>query len=116
MPNLALLAAIVLASMCNVAVAADPGEKGNAADGRRFAQGNCIECHKIGPRSQKVPALVGGPDFSGIANDSETTAFSLNAFLQTPHVNMPNLMLAPRDRRNVIAYIMSLKASRSDPL
>jgi hypothetical protein len=38
-----------------------------------------------------------------------TTADGLNVFLQAPHATMPNLVLSPSDRSDLIAYILSLR-------
>ena len=43
------------------------------------------------------------------------TATALAVWLRTPHKSMPNLMIAPQDRNNVIAYIVSLRDDRSPP-
>ena len=37
------------------------------------------------------------------------TATALRVWLQTSHPTMPNIMLAPNDMDNVVAYILSLK-------
>jgi hypothetical protein len=37
------------------------------------------------------------------------TAEALDVFLQTPHATMPDLILSPADRSDVIAYILSLR-------
>ena len=38
-----------------------------------------------------------------------TTADALNVFLLTPHATMPDLILSPSDRGDLIAYILSLR-------
>jgi hypothetical protein len=37
------------------------------------------------------------------------TAIALTVALQTSHATMPNIILSPDDRRDVIAYILSLR-------
>jgi hypothetical protein len=37
------------------------------------------------------------------------TEMALNVFFQTPHRAMPNLILTPDRKREVIAYILSLR-------
>jgi len=40
------------------------------------------------------------------------TATALRAFLQTPHPKMPNLILAPEQSADVIAFLLSLRDRR----
>jgi hypothetical protein len=49
------------------------------------------------------------PRFAIVANVPGTTARALVVWLQTSHPTMPNLMIEPDDRDNVVAYIMSLR-------
>lgn len=77
--------------------------------GQRFAVRMCAQCHDVQTRHDDVDSTSNPPSFHAIANASTTTAMGLNAFLQSPHTDMPNLIIAPRDRRNVIAYILSLR-------
>jgi hypothetical protein len=37
------------------------------------------------------------------------SSIALSAALNTSHQSMPNIMLEPEDRANIIAYILSLK-------
>lgn len=38
------------------------------------------------------------------------SAMALNVALLTPHHAMPNIMLDPQERADIIAYILSLKS------
>jgi hypothetical protein len=40
------------------------------------------------------------------------TALALTAALQTSHKTMPNLIVAPEDRADVVAYILSLQPGK----
>jgi len=44
-----------------------------------------------------------------VAKTPGMTAIALTAILRTSHRNMPNIILADDDLRNVIAYILTLK-------
>ena len=43
------------------------------------------------------------------------TGTALSVWLRTPHKSMPDLIIEPEDRNNVIAYIVSLRDDRSLP-
>ena len=44
-----------------------------------------------------------------VADQPGITATALQVWMQTSHPTMPNIIVAPKDMRNVIAYILSLK-------
>ncbi len=76
--------------------------------GAAFAQQICAECHAVHagqPRSPNGQA----PTFETVAKTPGMTAIALTAILRTSHRNMPNIVLADDDLRNVIAYILTLK-------
>ena len=50
------------------------------------------------------------PPFKAIAESKGMSAMALNVALLTPHHAMPNIMLDPQERADVIAYILSLKS------
>jgi mono/diheme cytochrome c family protein len=77
---------------------------GDAGRGLVYAQRQCSDCHAIaGGR------LAGIATFKEIANTPGMTAMALMVWFQSPHPNMPNLILRPSDRDDVIAYIVSLR-------
>ncbi len=78
-------------------------ELGDRDTGERLAALNCAQCHGA------VDAPGGAPAFSTIASMPSTTAEALTVFLQTPHATMPDLILSPGDRSDLIAYILSLR-------
>jgi mono/diheme cytochrome c family protein len=78
-------------------------ELGDPDSGERLAALNCAQCHGA------VDTPAGAPAFATIASMPSTTADSLNAFLRSPHATMPNLVLSPSDRSDLIAYILSLR-------
>jgi mono/diheme cytochrome c family protein len=83
-------------------------QEGDALAGRTVAQNTCATCHAISGGQQSTNANA--PAFDKIANVPGMTAIALQASLQTSHRAMPNLILSTEDRRNVVAYILSLRA------
>jgi hypothetical protein len=49
------------------------------------------------------------PTFETVAKTPGMTAIALTAVLRTPHRNMPNIIIAEDDLRNVVAYVLSLQ-------
>jgi cytochrome c len=78
-------------------------ELGDRDAGERLAALNCASCHGA------MDAPLGAPAFATIASMPSTTEESLNVFLQSPHAAMPDLILSPDDRNDLIAYILSLR-------
>ncbi len=83
-------------------------QEGDARAGLAVAQNTCAACHAI--RGGQQSANANAPSFEKIAGVPGMTAIALQASLQTSHRSMPNLILSTEDRRNVAAYILSLKA------
>jgi mono/diheme cytochrome c family protein len=86
-------------------------EPGNPDGGFAYAKQACALCHAI-PRGDDHSPNPKAPSFEAIANTSGVTGISLAATLHSMHENMPNFVLRPNDRDNVIAYILSLKRER----
>jgi mono/diheme cytochrome c family protein len=79
-------------------------QTGDARRGLIHAQRQCSDCHAAhGAR------LAGIATFKEIANTPGMTPIALMVWFQSPHPNMPNLILDPGDRDDVIAYIVSLR-------
>jgi mono/diheme cytochrome c family protein len=78
-------------------------ESGDRDAGERLAALNCSQCH--GP----MDAPGGAPSFATIAMTPTTTGESLTVFLRTPHAAMPDLILSPEDKNDLVAYILSLR-------
>ena len=80
-------------------------------EGAKWATNVCGECHAIArsqPRSPNGRALT----FVELANTPGMTAAALNVALTTPHAEMPMFAFTPEQRREISAYILSLKANR----
>ena len=97
-----LAAALVAGAVCAKAKAQD------VAAGHAFAREACKSCHVVeaGPRAPRRLAI--GPAFRDIANTPGMTTTALQAFLTSSHPKMPNLILTPDEKSDVIAYILSL--------
>jgi cytochrome c2 len=83
---------------------------GDVAAGQGLATRVCAQCHKVAPNQPPTPRSA-APDFAAIAKMPSTTEMSLHAFLSSPHPTMPNLILTPRQQDDIIAFILSLRAS-----
>ena|SRR6516162_7658779 len=102
--------AFYMVTMTATLVAAAVNAKAqDLAAGRAFAREACNACHLVDPDEQVRRRIVVGPAFRDIANTSGMTATALQAFLQTAHPKMPNLILTPAERADVVAYILSLR-------
>jgi len=103
--RLVLLLALIASLWPAASVAQSAGDP---KKGLAYAEQICAECHAVGllgvvsPRPQATPFVV-------IARVPGINERSLAVFLQTPHSNMPNLIVTGEDRDNLIAYMMSLK-------
>jgi len=80
---------------------------GDTKRGSVLALGTCAGCHSV--RKVGSSANPSAPPFRTIAKTKGISAMALSVALQTPHHAMPNIMLAPQERADVIAYILSLK-------
>jgi mono/diheme cytochrome c family protein len=97
--------ALAFLSSAVTAEAQDPQE------GTKWATNVCGECHAIA-RSEPRSPNVRAPTFAELANTPGMTAAALNVALTTPHAGMPMFVLTLEQRRDISAYILSLKANR----
>ena len=92
-------------------IAATPGtaqEIGRPGRGLALAQQICAQCHAV-QKDQKQSPNERAPRFQAIASVPGMTAIALSAALNTSHRTMPNIILQPDERADIIAYILSLK-------
>ena len=82
-------------------------EVGDPRAGATYAKQYCAKCHAIADEDASPESRA--PRFKDVANTSGMTATALTVWLQTSHPTMPNIILAPNDMSNVVAYILSLK-------
>ncbi|MBT4906509.1 MAG: cytochrome c [Rhodospirillaceae bacterium] len=102
-----LAAALLLTTAFAVPVSAQD-LVGDPDAGARFAQRACAGCHVVGgdwPANPRNPA----PAFERVAAEPSVTPLGLRVFLNSPHRNMPNLILSEKEVDDVIAYIMALR-------
>jgi mono/diheme cytochrome c family protein len=90
-----------------LAQAQDPQE------GAKWAVNVCGECHAVA-RSQPRSPNGRAPTFVELANTPGMAAAALTVALTTPHARMPTFVLTPEQRRDIIAYLLSLQV-RSTP-
>ena len=80
---------------------------GDAARGHALAKTWCSSCHQI--EAHEMTAKDAVPSLASVAAMKSTTALSLQAFLQTPHGNMPDWRLTRQQIDDVVAYILTLR-------
>jgi mono/diheme cytochrome c family protein len=83
-------------------------QEGNVGRGAEIARSVCAACHIVA-RGQPVAPNGQAPPFFTIASAPGMTSIALSAALMTSHRLMPNIILEPEERRDVIAYILSLR-------
>jgi cytochrome c len=103
----------VLAAMSHFALVVAPFEAhaqmaGDVAKGRQFAQQICPERHTV-EKGQHPSPNGQAPNFETIAKTPGMTTIALTAVLRTSHRNMPNIIIAGEDLRDVVAYVLSLQ-------
>ena len=98
------LGAGLMLGCATVAIAAD--EVADPQAGFEYAYTYCATCHGISEEKSPLPEA---PRFRHVADTSGMTATALQVWMETSHPTMPNIIVAPKDMRNVIAYILSLK-------
>jgi mono/diheme cytochrome c family protein len=84
------------------------GQEGDVPAGFAYAQSACAKCHAIRGGSLLSPN-PDAPTFDKIANTPGITGAALYVILQNTHRKMPDLIIPPKDKADVVAYILSLK-------
>jgi mono/diheme cytochrome c family protein len=84
-------------------------QEGDIAAGATYAKKVCAACHAVLANEQISP-LPQAPTFQSVADTPGMTELALTVWLQSSHPTMPNIVLAPDDMRNVVAYIRSLES------
>ena len=85
-------------------------ELGNTQNGLALARDVCSQCHAV-RRGEVLSPNLRSPTFAVLASTPGMTPTALTVALTTPHAGMPMFMLTPEQRQDIIAYILSLKAS-----
>ena len=81
---------------------------GDPRGGLASAQQVCSECHAIRGGQVRSPNST-APTFLELATAPGMTSAALTVALTTPHAGMPMLELGADQRRDLIAYILSLR-------
>jgi cytochrome c len=103
------LAAFSMAVATGGSALAQPGIS-DPSHGRELANSLCSNCHEIEPGSKDTLATH-PPTFSSIANRPGQTAEHLAAsVILSPHPEMPKVALTTTQMRDIVTYIMSLRA------
>jgi mono/diheme cytochrome c family protein len=100
---------ILLAAVIAFPIAARPGtaqEVGSAGRGLVLARQVCAQCHAVEKQQAQSPN-ADVPAFREIASIPGMTAIALSAALNTSHQTMPNLILNPNERADIVAYILA---------
>ena len=96
--------AVIVATMPVLAEASP-----DARRGLEIARAICAGCHAV-ERGNLRSINPNAPAFSAIAGWPAMSEFALRAWLQSSHPRMPDIVLAPDDRDDIIAYILGLRA------
>jgi mono/diheme cytochrome c family protein len=104
-----LTTTLIIAGLAAASVQAQ--EYGRPRRGHALALDRCAACHAV-DRGQMRSQRADAPAFEALAAQPGMTETALLAALQTSHRTMPNLILEPDDKRDVIAYILSLRKRR----
>ena len=90
---------------------ADAEDIGDARKGLAYAQKVCSSCHNV-LRAEAASPNKQAPPFRKVANTPGMTVTALTVWSRTTHPTMPNLVIAPTDMDNLIAYILTLRARK----
>lgn len=83
-------------------------EAGDPQAGLRLAGEVCAACHAVLKGEMTSPRRQ-APPFERIAQVPGMTTTALTVALRTSHETMPNIMLEPKELRDVTTYITSLQ-------
>lgn len=105
--NLSLMA-VAATALTLISTSAGGADIGDPRRGRDYAEAVCAQCHAVKPAEKASPRLEATP-FSVFAQAPGLNQTALGVFLQTPHAEMPNLIVSGQDRDDLIAYIIGLR-------
>jgi cytochrome c len=106
-----LNAALVLASIALAPIVC-AAEVGDAQRGHAYAKKVCAKCHAVEAGDMFSPTMI-APTFTAVADTPGMNERALLVWFQSSdHASMPNLLIAPGDLDDVIAYIVSLRARK----
>jgi hypothetical protein len=102
MPRLILMASF----LWSVSGMAQAEQVGDPQAGFVYAKEVCSKCHGISAEPSPLPKAT---RFREVADRPGINGTALRVWLETSHPTMPNIIVAPQDMLNVIAYILDLK-------
>ena len=104
--------AVVLLASITVPVEVRAAEVGDPQRGLAYAKEVCAKCHAVKAGDTFSPEML-APTFTVVADTPGMNERALYVWLQNgSHESMPNLMIAPRDLDDVVAYIVSLRSKK----
>jgi cytochrome c2 len=104
---------VILAAGLVTAALSVYAQNGVAAAGDAFAREACNACHVVDEEQRAPRLIVVGPAFRDIANTSGRHHYCSAGLSYDFAPKMPNLILTPEDRADVIAYTLSLRSGSS---
>lgn len=105
------LKSVAVIALAILSSPAGSAELGDARRGRDYAEAICAQCHAVKPAETTSPRLE-ATAFSVLARLPGLNERALGVFLQTPHAEMPNLVVTGQDRDDLIAYIVGLRGKQ----
>jgi cytochrome c len=105
--------ALAILALCFLGTGPAAAQMGlaDARRGQELSARLCSGCHSVSP-DQAATVNADVPTFRAIADRPETTAERLAGRIIVPHPPMPNVQLTVAEMRDIIAYILSLRAQR----
>jgi mono/diheme cytochrome c family protein len=85
-------------------------EAAAASRGLAYAEETCAGCHAVTPGEAFSPNPL-APTFESVANTPGMTLIAFNAWMQTAHPTMPNLIVGPDRIEDLWAYMSTLKTN-----
>ena len=102
------VAAAALVSAVSAPAFAQPA---SAERGRELSQRLCTNCHVVDARAGG-PVRVDVPTFAAIAARPDVSAEKIAGAIIIPHPAMPGVQLTVPEIRDIVAYMLSLKAQK----
>jgi mono/diheme cytochrome c family protein len=87
--------------------------KPDPENGRTISRALCTNCHVIEKGSNAAAVNADVPSFPAIANKPNQSAEHISTWLLSAHGPMPNVHLTRKELRDLSAYIISLRKTKS---
>lgn len=107
-PRIGTSISIALIALVCFPQSATAQQLGDAKRGLAYAERSCADCHAVRATAAASPDPRATP-FRVLAQHPGMNERALSVFLSTPHKEMPNLIVPPGDRDDLIAHILSLR-------